>query len=64
MSICFFDRIAQRAKDINSLLCVGLDPHYNADKENSAEEAFAFCKTIIDATTSVAVAYKPNAGIR
>ena len=68
----FFDRILTRSKAINSLLCVGLDPHINElnlDKSVNAnitesdrcDAAYTFCKTIIDATAEYAVAYKPNA---
>ena len=64
----FFDRISARSKSINSLLCVGLDPHIaeldlpsSATEEERAEAAYKFCKRIIDATHPYAVCYKPNA---
>lgn len=41
----------------SSCLCVGLDPH----TATNADEAFTLCKTIVDATSHVAVCYKPNA---
>ena len=67
----FFSKISSRSASINSLLCVGLDPHRNElsslgitptslDTEVAAA-ALKFCIDIIDATRPYAVAYKPNA---
>ena len=59
----FFEKIEARAKSINSLLCVGLDPHrVDLEKlgEVSAATAFLFCDNIVDHTKKFAVAYKPN----
>jgi uridine monophosphate synthetase len=63
MSVPFFTALAQRAKDINSLLCVGLDPHSAQlpEGEKNAAGALKFCLRLIEATSAVAVAYKPNA---
>lgn len=64
----FFHQITTRSQSINSLLCIGLDPHLKelslpptASEEERAEAAFQFCKRIIDATHPHAVCYKPNA---
>eukprot|EP00543_Licmophora_paradoxa_P008444 CAMPEP_0202444904 /NCGR_PEP_ID=MMETSP1360-20130828/3821_1 /ASSEMBLY_ACC=CAM_ASM_000848 /TAXON_ID=515479 /ORGANISM="Licmophora paradoxa, Strain CCMP2313" /LENGTH=524 /DNA_ID=CAMNT_0049061003 /DNA_START=226 /DNA_END=1800 /DNA_ORIENTATION=- len=64
----FFEKLGVRSSAINSLLCVGLDPHEAELKINTtdsdeerADAAFTFCKTIIDATAPYAVCYKPNA---
>lgn len=64
----FFDRISSRSSSINSLLCVGLDPHLaelrlspTATEEERSDAAYDFCKRIIDATHPHTVAYKPNA---
>jgi hypothetical protein len=57
----FFDKLTARAKAIDSLLCVGLDPHAAQLEQKTARGAFEFCKKLIDATTDVALAYKPNA---
>ncbi len=56
----FFAQLESRCKSVDSILCVGLDPHEDDLKRNniSAED---FCKKIIDATRHVAAAYKPNA---
>ena len=57
----FFTKLDQRAKAINSLLCVGLDPHPEDLPEPTAEAAEAFCLRLINATHEYALAYKPNA---
>jgi uridine monophosphate synthetase len=47
---------------VDSLLCVGLDPHAgDLGSDVSADGAEAFCKRLIDATLDFAAAYKPNA---
>lgn len=59
----FFDKVASRVEKVDSLLMVGLDPHAQelGEGNNSAAGAKAFCLRIIEATSAVAVAYKPNA---
>ncbi|MCA0453749.1 MAG: orotidine-5'-phosphate decarboxylase [Chloroflexi bacterium] len=56
----FIEQLEARSKAINSLLCVGLDP----DQKDfaSVEAARDFCKRLIDQTSDVALAYKPNSG--
>lgn len=52
-----------RAKKINSLLCVGLDPDFEklpARFKNLEYPQFEFNKWIIDETHEYASAYKPN----
>jgi uridine monophosphate synthetase len=56
----FFERLEQLAKERNSLLCVGLDPHQGDLPTPSAKAARDFCLKIIDATKDLAIAYKPN----
>ncbi len=51
----FFERLEQRAKQIDSLLCVGLDP-----RSQDATSARAECFRLIDATAEYALAFKPN----
>ena len=51
----FFERLAERARTIDSLLCVGLDP-----RGTSADELRAECTRLIEATSDYAIAYKPN----
>ena len=50
----FFARLDARARAIDSPLCVGLDPRVPPEK--IVEE----CRRIIDATSSLALCYKPN----
>jgi uridine monophosphate synthetase len=51
----FFEALEQRANQINSLLCVGLDPR-GKDPAAVREECFR----LIDATADYACAFKPN----
>ncbi|RHY89123.1 hypothetical protein DYB37_004347 [Aphanomyces astaci] len=57
----FFHQIRARAQKIDSLLCVGLDPHVTELPAPTAAAAERFCLDLIAQTTDVAVAYKPNA---
>lgn len=56
MSLTFFEKLEARVEKVNSLLCVGLDPHLselNPDgdsEEERCDAAYTFCKTLIDAT--------------
>jgi uridine monophosphate synthetase len=56
----FFQKLEARASAIDSLLCVGLDPHTAELTEPSAEAAKEFCLRLIDRTHEFALAYKPN----
>jgi uridine monophosphate synthetase len=56
-----FARLEERSRQVNSLLCVGLDPHPAELPEQSATAARDFCLRLISATTDIAAAYKPNA---
>ena len=65
----FFSFLEERATSINSILCVGLDPHEtdlktykskHSDVAQDTEAAFLFCKDIVEKTKHVASAYKPN----
>ena len=57
----FFETLEARVQAVDSLLCVGLDPHENELEENTAACALAFCTRLIEATSDIAAAYKPNA---
>lgn len=61
MSGNFFTRLETRARQIDSLLCVGLDPHLQDLPEPTPAAAGAFCQRLIEATLDLALAYKPNA---
>lgn len=56
----FFEKLADRIRETNSLLCIGLDPHKPELDEDSAEGAYRFCSKMIKETVGVAAAYKPN----
>jgi uridine monophosphate synthetase len=56
----FFEALELRAREINSLLCVGIDPHPDDLSNQSVEALREFCHRIVTATTNIAVAYKPN----
>jgi orotidine 5'-phosphate decarboxylase subfamily 2 len=69
-SLSFFTKLEARVSQIDSLLCIGLDPHgaqilgddyATSTSEEKCDAAFTFCKTIIDATLPYAACYKPNA---
>jgi uridine monophosphate synthetase len=63
----FFSQLESRARQVDSLLCVGLDPHpkdlYALAKqaEITTQHLRDFCLRLIEATADVAAAYKPNA---
>jgi uridine monophosphate synthetase len=57
----FFERLEARARTADSLLCVGLDPHVEFLKDDTAEAAQAWCLAMIEGTLEAACAYKPNA---
>ena len=57
----FFTRLEARARQIDSLLCVGLDPHTVDLPAPTAAAARDFCLRLIEATADQAAAYKPNA---
>jgi len=59
------EKYNKRAREINSLLCVGLDADYDKlpeqyKKLGGSEAQFQFNKYIIDATYQYASAFKPN----
>jgi uridine monophosphate synthetase len=65
MSISFLDKLQARIDAVDSLLCVGLDPHSSelnlSIRTNPNDAAFTFCHNLILATSHVAACYKPNA---
>lgn len=56
----FFSRLSDRARKVDSLLCVGLDPHPEMLARPSASEARQACLRLVEATQEMACAYKPN----
>ncbi len=57
----FFSRLESRIREVDSLLCIGLDPHPSDLPEFTGAAAKEFCLRLIDATVDLAAAYKPNA---
>lgn len=53
----YFERLAARSREIDSIVCVGLDPDY---RKHSPAEAADYLRGIIAATAPFAAAYKPN----
>lgn len=53
----FFEQLARRSREIDSLVCVGLDPDF---RKRRIEDVAAFNRAIIEATTPYAACYKPN----
>jgi orotidine 5'-phosphate decarboxylase subfamily 2 len=73
-NISFFEQLQRRCREVNSHLCVGLDPHPSelsigcagkCGDEISEEErcniAFDYCRRIIDGSGPHVAAFKPNA---
>jgi uridine monophosphate synthetase len=60
MTSPFFKRLEERIISVNSLLCVGLDPHPEFLPQKNAAGARDFCFRIIEQTAEVACAFKPN----
>jgi orotidine 5'-phosphate decarboxylase subfamily 2 len=56
----FFSRLTDRARAIDSLLCVGLDPHPDLVGSEEAAAARDWCLRLVEATAPVACAFKPN----
>jgi uridine monophosphate synthetase len=61
MAGSFFSNLEERARKIDSLLCVGLDPHLEDLPQPSAQAAYSYCLGVIEATADLALAFKPNA---
>lgn len=64
MHMTFFQRLEARRLNIDSLLCVGLDPRNALDNNCEVGESVTAIieanKRIIDATADLALCYKPN----
>jgi orotidine-5'-phosphate decarboxylase len=63
MPMKFEERLNRAHKATGSLVCVGVDPDMSklpADLKGHPQPFFAFAQRIVDATTEVAAAYKPQ----
>lgn len=56
----FFSQLESRVREVDSLLCVGLDPHPEDLPTQSPVAIQDFCLRLIDATADIVAAYKPN----
>ena len=56
----FFTHLENRARQISSLLCVGLDPHPDDLVTPTPGAARDFCLRLMEATADLAAAFKPN----
>ncbi|MCL4562324.1 MAG: orotidine-5'-phosphate decarboxylase [Chloroflexi bacterium] len=56
----FFQFLETRAREADSLLCIGLDPHPAELPAPTAAAARDACLRLIEATADLAAAYKPN----
>jgi len=57
----FFTALEARVRQIDSLLCIGLDPHLPDLAAPTPRAARDFCLRLIDACADTAAAFKPNA---
>ena len=61
MSASFVEKLEKRVKEVNSLVCIGLDPHIaQLPQPASIAEVENFCMSIINETSEYAAAFKPN----
>merc|ERR1719201_711943 len=60
-SVPFFEALKRRVDEVDSLLCIGLDPHVKQLPEQTCKAAEKHSLDLIAATQSVAACYKPNA---
>lgn len=56
----FFEQLETRAREVDSLLCIGLDPHIPDLEAPTPVAAREFCLRLVDATAPAAAAFKPN----
>jgi len=59
--IAFFEALKRRVDEVDSLLCIGLDPHVKQLPEQTCQAAERHSLDLIAATKAVAACYKPNA---
>ena len=57
----FFSQLEKRARLVDSLLCIGLDPQPEDLPEPTAAAAQDYCIRLIESCAGVAAAFKPNA---
>lgn len=60
MPTAFIDKLEQRCRKVNSLLCVGLDPNSKDLPEPTIEALRRYCHHLIEHCAPFAAAFKPN----
>ncbi|MBN1230790.1 MAG: orotidine-5'-phosphate decarboxylase [Anaerolineales bacterium] len=56
----FFEKLEARTREVDSLLCVGLDPYPELLNQRTSDAMLEYCQNIIRQTADLAAAYKPN----
>jgi uridine monophosphate synthetase len=56
----FFSLLDIRSKEVDSLLCVGIDPHPQDLKSEDPNQLLEFCLRLVEATHQSALVFKPN----
>ena len=56
----FFDKLEERCRTANTLLCVGIDPQVSDLPQPTAEALQQYCLEIIEQCAPYAAAFKPN----
>jgi uridine monophosphate synthetase len=56
----FYSRLDERVCEVDSLLCIGIDPHHQDVKGEDPKDLLDFCLRLVEATTESAAVYKPN----
>ncbi len=57
----FFERLEDRARAVDSLLCIGIDPHPDDLPEQTPQALRDFSLRLVAQTAHLAAAFKPNA---
>jgi uridine monophosphate synthetase len=60
MKTTFMQFLESRVKEVDSLLCVGLDPHLAELASPTVESLRSYCLRLIEQTSQYAAAFKPN----
>ena len=58
--VSFNQRLIDRANEINSYLCVGIDISPELLGSDNIDDLIYHSKLVVDATREIALAYKPN----
>jgi uridine monophosphate synthetase len=56
----FFHKLQMRVEQVDSLLCVGLDPHHKELSSSEPNAIYDYCMRLVTTTADIVAAYKPN----